>query len=155
MEARKFQPTLRVTKPAGRNSERPIANQVLENKDRLRAVRSPSLSPPLSKDEELEDSVTVRGSSNYGMRDALPPGQDKQIQFETQDDGIYDRPQSQRHQQKTPPPPQSALAIVASGGVERQKQGGQRINNIGMSNMVILKRPAVKEASNDFEHHHK
>ena len=97
----------------------------------------------------------MRGSSNYGMRDALPPGQDKQVQFETQDDGIYDRPQSQRHQQKTPPPPQSALAIVASGGVERQKQGGQRINNIGMSNMVILKRPAVKEASNDFEHHHK
>ncbi|MCJ1343817.1 hypothetical protein MMC31_002014 [Peltigera leucophlebia] len=53
------------------------------------------------------------------------------------------------------PPPQSALAVVASGGVERQRQGGQRINNIGMANVVILKRPAVKETGNDFEHHHK
>lgn len=44
------------------------------------------------------------------------------------------------------PPPQSALAVVASGEVERQKQGGQRMNNIGMANVVILKRPAVKEA---------
>ena len=53
------------------------------------------------------------------------------------------------------PPPQSALAVVASGGVERQKQGDQRINNIGMANVVILKRPTVKETGNDFEHHHK
>lgn len=89
------------------NSERPIANQVLQNKDRLRAVRSPSLSPSPSKDEEMEDSVTVRGSSSYGMRGALPPGQDKQVRFETQDDGVYDRLQSQRYQQKTALPPKS------------------------------------------------
>lgn len=29
LEAKKFQPMLRITKPAGRNSERPIVNQVL------------------------------------------------------------------------------------------------------------------------------
>ncbi len=73
LEVKKFQPTLRVIKPAGRNSERPIANQVLQNQDRLRAVRSPSLSPPPSEDEEMEDSVTVRGNSSYGMRGALTP----------------------------------------------------------------------------------
>lgn len=79
---------------AGNNSERPIANQVLQNKGRLRAMQSLSFFPPPSKDEEMEDSITVRGSGSYGMRGALPPGQDKQVQFKTQDDGIYDRPQS-------------------------------------------------------------
>ena len=43
-------------------------------------------------------------------------------------------------------PAQSALAVVASGGVERQKQGAQRMNNIGVANVVVLKRPAVKES---------
>lgn len=61
LEAKKFQPTLRVTKPARRNSEKSIANQILRNQDRLnnRTMRLSSLSPPLSKDEEIEDSVTV------------------------------------------------------------------------------------------------
>lgn len=40
---------------------------------------------------------------------------------------------------------QSALAVVAGSGVEKQKQGGQRMNNIRMANIVILKRLAVKE----------
>ena len=53
------------------------------------------------------------------------------------------------------PPAQSALAVVASGGVKRQKQGGQELNNIGVANVVILKRSAVKEADNKVEHHHK
>ena len=38
LEVKKFQPMSRITKPAGRNSKKPIANQILENKDRLRAV---------------------------------------------------------------------------------------------------------------------
>lgn len=42
-------------------------------------------------------------------------------------------------------PVQFLLAIVASAGVRRQKQGSQRINNIGIANMVILKRPVVKK----------
>ncbi len=42
------------------------------------------------------------------------------------------------------PPPQSALAVVASGGVERQQQGGRRINNIGLANVVILKWPTLQ-----------
>ena len=50
---------------------------------------------------------------------------------------------------------QVALVAVASSGVERQKQGGHRMNNIGVANVVILKRPAVKEADNNLEHHHK
>lgn len=53
------------------------------------------------------------------------------------------------------PPPQSAFAVVISSGVESQKQGGQRINNIGMTNMVILKQPSVKKTGNNFEHYHK
>lgn len=108
LEAKKFQPTSRITKPAGRNSERPIANQVLRNQNRLnnRTMPSLSLSPPPSEDEEMEDSVTVRGNS-YGMRGALHPGQDKQVQFESQDDGVYDRPPipSPHYQRKAPPPP--------------------------------------------------
>lgn len=44
------------------------------------------------------------------------------------------------------PPAQSGLAVVASAGVGRQEHGSQRINNIGMANVVILKRPVVKES---------
>lgn len=44
------------------------------------------------------------------------------------------------------PPAQSALAVVASAGMGRQEHGSQRINNIGMANVVILKRPVVKES---------
>lgn len=41
---------------------------------------------------------------------------------------------------------QSALAVMASSEVESQKQGSQRINNIGMANNVILKLPKAKES---------
>lgn len=51
------------------------------------------------------------------------------------------------------PPPQSALAVVASGGVERQKQVGQRRNNIGVANVVILKRPTKEKAEGDYENY--
>lgn len=44
------------------------------------------------------------------------------------------------------PPLQSALAMIDSGGVEKQNQGSQRMNNIGVANIVILKRPAVTES---------
>ena len=47
------------------------------------------------------------------------------------------------------PPPQSALAVVASAGVGRPEQGSQRMNNIGMANMVILKRPR-EEVRSDY-----
>lgn len=56
-----------------------------------------SLSPPLYKDEKIEDSITVRDSSSYEMRGVLSPGQDKYIQFEIQDDGVYDWPQFLRY----------------------------------------------------------
>lgn len=79
LEAKKFQPTLRVNKPAVRNSERPIAKQVLQKKNRLRTVRSPSLSPPPSEDEKMEDSVIVKDNSSYGMRSSLLPDQDKKV----------------------------------------------------------------------------
>lgn len=49
LEAKKFQPTSRVIKPAGRNSERHPANQVSQNQDRLRAVRSLFHSRPFLK----------------------------------------------------------------------------------------------------------
>lgn len=52
----------------------------------------------------MGDSATIRGDS-YGMRGALPPGQDKQVQFVDQDDGVYDQPIPQHYQRKTPPPP--------------------------------------------------
>ena len=43
------------------------------------------------------------------------------------------------------PPPQSALAVLASAGVGRR----QRMNNIGMANVVILKRPREGEVKNE------
>lgn len=48
-------------------------------------------------------------------------------------------------------PAQVALAAVASGGAERQDQGGRRMNNILGSNIVILKRPTVEEADDNLE----
>lgn len=98
---------MRITKPAGRNSERLIANQVLQNKDWFRVVRSLSLSLPPFEVEKMEDSITLRDSSSYGMRSALFPAQDKHIQFETQDDGVYNQPQSPYYQQKIPLLPKS------------------------------------------------
>ena len=88
---RNFKQTLRVTKPAWKNSEKSVAHQAFKNLDQLNesTVRSPSLSPPSPEDEEVEDSATVRGN-NYGMRGALNFGQDKQVQFEDQDDGVDD-----------------------------------------------------------------
>ena len=78
-------------------------------------MRFSSLSPFLSEDKEMEDSVTVRDNSSYGMRGALLPGQDKQVQFKAQDGRVYDRPQSQRYQQKTPPPLKSPEIIKIKG----------------------------------------
>ena len=112
LEAKKFQPTSRVTKPAGRNSEKSLGNQTSKNLNRLseRTIRSPSLSPPPPEDDEMEDSVTIRGDS-YGMRGALDPGQERQVRFEDQNDGAYDRPTPQHYQQKTPPPPKPQEVI--------------------------------------------
>lgn len=93
MKAKKFQLKSRVTKLAIKNSEKPIAKQLLQNKNRLRIVRSPSFSLPFFKNKKIEDSITVRGNSNYGIRDVLPLDQDKQVQFEAQDGKVYDRPQ--------------------------------------------------------------
>ncbi len=36
-------------------------------------------------------------------------------------------------------------AAIISGRGERQEQGGQRMNNIGSANVVILKRPTIEE----------
>lgn len=79
LEAKKFQPMLYITQPVIRNSEKLIAKQVLQNKNRLRTVWSLFFSPPPSKNKEMEDIVTVKGISSYGIRGALLPGQDKQV----------------------------------------------------------------------------
>lgn len=46
-------------------------------------MRSSSLFSALFKDEEIVNNITVGGNNGYGMTDALLPGQDKQVQFET------------------------------------------------------------------------
>lgn len=51
----------------------------------------------------MENSATIKGNS-YGMKGALPPGQDRRVQFD-EDDGVHDWPTPQHHQRKTPPPP--------------------------------------------------
>lgn len=48
----------------------------------------------------MENSILVKDKNIYGMRGVLPLNQDKQVQFEAQDDRVYDRLQSQRYQQK-------------------------------------------------------
>ena len=80
LEAKKFQPTLRITKVVGKNLKRTLTNQASKNQDRLnnRNIRSPSLSPLPSEDEEMEDSVTVRGDSHI-IRGVLYPGKEKQV----------------------------------------------------------------------------
>ena len=52
----------------------------------------------------MKDSATVRGDSHV-MRGLLHPGQEKQVQFENQDDKVYDRPPLRYYQRKTPPSP--------------------------------------------------
>ena len=106
LESKKFQPTSRVTRPAGRDSERALANQTSRNLNRLnnKTTPSPSFLPSPLDDEEMEESGTI-GGDNYGMRGALPLGQDKRVQFVDQDDGVYDQPTPQYYQRKTPPPP--------------------------------------------------
>ncbi len=106
LEAKKFEPTLRITKAVRRNLERTLTNQALKNQDRLnnRNTQSLSLSPPPSEDKKMKDSITVRADSHV-MRGVLHPGWEKQVQFENQDDKVYDKPTSRYSQRKTPPPP--------------------------------------------------
>ena len=106
LEAKAFQPTSRITKAVGRNLERILTNQALKNQDQLnnRNTQSPSLSPSPSKNDEMEDSVTVMGDSHI-MRGELHPGQEKQVQFENQDDKVHGRPTIRYYQRKIPPPP--------------------------------------------------
>ena len=50
------------------------------------------------------------------MKGALHPGQDRQVQFEDQDDGVYDRPTPQHYQRKTPPLPKAQeVANIQAG----------------------------------------
>ncbi len=123
LEAKKFQPTSRITKVVGRNLERTLTNQVSKNQDRLnnRNTRSPFLSPPYSEDEEMEDSVTVKGDSHV-MRGELHPGKEKQVQFENQDDKVHDRPTSRYYQRKTPTPlhPQEIAKMKADQLVAKE-----------------------------------
>ena len=123
LEAKKFQPTSRITKAVGRNLERTLTNQASKNQDLLnnRNTRSTSLSPPPLEDEEMEDSVTVRGESHV-MRGALNRGQEKQVQFENQDDKVHDRPTPRYYQRKTPPPshPQEIAKMEADKLVAKE-----------------------------------
>lgn len=66
-------------------------------------MRSPFFPPPPPEDEEMEDSAMIKGDS-YGMRGALPPGQDKQVQFNHQDNGVHDQPVPRHYQRKISPP---------------------------------------------------
>ena len=80
LKSKKFQSTSRVTRPAGRDSERALTNQTSKNLNRLnnKTTSSPSyLLSPLD-DAEMEKSGII-GGDNYGMRDTLPLGQDKQV----------------------------------------------------------------------------
>lgn len=43
-------------------------------------------------------------------------------------------------------PTQSVLGVVASAEIKKQKQYSQKINNIEVTNVVILKWPMVKES---------
>ena len=43
--------------------------------------------------------------------------------------------------------------VVASGGRDREEQGGRRINNFGGANVVILQRLIVEEADANLEYH--
>lgn len=99
------QPISRVTKPAGRSSERSIAHKTSRNLNRLndRMTRFPSLSPPPLEDEGMEDSTTVRNNS-YRTRGALSLDQDKLVQFDDQDDGVHDQPAPRYYHRKTPSP---------------------------------------------------
>lgn len=72
MEVKKFQLILHITKLAKKNSKKLIANQILQNKDQLKAIKSFSLFLLSFKDEKIKDSVTIRDSSRYKMRSALP-----------------------------------------------------------------------------------
>lgn len=67
LEARKFQLISNVTRPSWKNSEKLIRNQVLQNKDWLRAVQSPSHLPLSSKDEDIEENVIMKDNSSYGI----------------------------------------------------------------------------------------
>ena len=108
------QPTSRVIEPAARNAERQLAQQASRDLEQLdeRTALSSSLSPPLPKVDDIEDSATVIGG-RYGMSGALPPSQEKRVQFEEEDDGVYDIPEPRHYQKKTLPPtrPQEAAKI--------------------------------------------
>ena len=43
-------------------------------------------------------------------------------------------------------------SAVASSGEDREEQGGQRMNNIRVANIVILKQPTVEEADDNLEY---
>lgn len=47
--------------------------------------------------------------------------------------------------------PAVPVVAAASGKKKREEQGGWRMNNIGSANVVILKRPTMEEADNNFE----
>lgn len=87
-----------ITKSARRNSERFIANQVLQNQDWLRVIQSSSLCPTFFEDKKIENSITLKGNSSYRIKSILLPGQDKQVQFEFQDNKVHDLPQFLRYQ---------------------------------------------------------
>ena len=91
-------PTSRVSKPAARNVERPLAQQASRNLERLneRTAWTPIPSPSPPEDEEMNDTATIRGD-NYSMRGALTPGQNRRVQFVDQDDGVHDQPTPQHY----------------------------------------------------------
>ena len=119
-----LQPTLQITTPVTRIAEKPLVQQASQNLERLseKTARSPSLSPPPPEDDKMEGSTTIRADS-HGMKSALHPGQDRQVQFEDQDDGVYDRPTPQHYQRKTSQSKvQLTQAIVSSWGFKGEKK---------------------------------
>lgn len=99
-----FLPTLQVIKPVRRNSRSLLANQTLKNLDRFnkRAMRSSSFFLSPLKDNNIEDTVTII-SNKYKIKSALPPNQDKQVQFEEEKNGVYDILEPKYYQKKTFP----------------------------------------------------
>lgn len=74
LEVKKFQPILGITKPATRNSYKPIANQVLQNQNQLRVTKLLLLSLSLFEDKQIKNSIALSDSSNYGIKSILFSG---------------------------------------------------------------------------------
>lgn len=69
-------------------------------------MRSPCFSLHPLKDEDIEDSATVKGDS-YDIRGVLFSEQDKKVHFDNNHEKVYDQPTAQNYQSKISTHPKS------------------------------------------------